>query len=762
MKNYKAFIISALLLMVNNSISAITAATSVNIDGGDYTLYEDGTAKIQGISKAVASFTIPHTVTYNDEPFTVTCIGKDAFTRKMQKLVIPNTIELVEVHSLRCNLDSLIIEDGNTTLLSKSENDPQWWGTFEGTVYAFGGDYKYVYYGRDVVNFDLGSLAFNILEYELAQAIYTKVDKIDIGPLATKGCGVKVPNVNILGGEYALKNIDLSNCKTLNINRSIINCTNTSSITNLTIGQHVNSLPNNFIWGMPNLMIVKIAKDATGFNPAELSVSTSLYALDVEDGNSLCIFEDGFLYNPQKTTLFLYMSNYAPASIEFTLPSTLITINDNAFHDAWVTRIEAPSLENIGARAFYNSHLNELITDSRIKTIGKEAFSGTKIGSLKLGNNITEISDRAFYDCENLKIDDEVFPKLNKIGTGAFLNCKSLKNNFQFGNIQNIGESAFYGTGIRSVEINGQIAAIPDSVFANCNELTSITFGNNSNISTIGTSSFKNCVSLESIKFGGNAAITKIGTSAFENCTALQTVKFGDKAVITKIGASTFANCTALESIVFGENTAITEVEECGFMNCPKLSFGEDFIPCLEKIGAEAFRNTAITEVKLNDAVDVVYDSTFDNCRKLTYADLGERVRSIGKDAFKNCDLRTVRLGSALRSVGDGAFNKNYYLENVYCNSTVVPSAFDNSFLEGYDATLHVPQGARQRYMIAPGWRYFANIVQDESLSGVDEVSVDGESVPVEYYDMQGRRVENPTNGVYIKRQGSKVEKVFK
>ncbi|MDE7386714.1 MAG: leucine-rich repeat domain-containing protein, partial [Muribaculaceae bacterium] len=410
MKNYKAIIISALLLMVNNYISAITAATSVNIDGGSYTLYEDGTAKIQGISKAVASFTIPHTVTYNDEPFTVTCIGKDAFWRKMQKLVIPNTIELAEVLSLRCDLDSLIIEDGNTKLLSNSENDPEWWGTFKGTNYAFGGHYKYVYYGREIPYFDLGSLVFDVLYYELVQAKYTTIDKIDIGPLVTIGCEVNVPDVNILSSEYALKNIDLSNCKTLNINRNIINSTNTSSITNLTIGQHVNSLPNNFIGGMPNLMIVKIAKDATGFNPAELSASTSLYALDVEDGNSLCIFEDGFLYNPQKSTLFLYMSNYAPASLEFTLPATLTEINDNAFHDAWVTRIEAPSLENIGARAFYNSHLNELITNSKIKSIGKEAFSGTEIGSLKLGDNITEISDRAFYDCENLKIDDEVFP----------------------------------------------------------------------------------------------------------------------------------------------------------------------------------------------------------------------------------------------------------------------------------------------------------------------------------------------------------------
>lgn len=45
--------------------------------------------------------------------------------------------------------------------------------------------------------------------------------------------------------------------------------------------------------------------------------------------------------------------------------------------------------------------------------------------------------------------------------------------------------------------------------------------------------------------------------------------------------------------------------------------------------------------------------------------------------------------------------------------------------------------------------------------TGVDEVAVDNESAPVEYYNLQGVRVENPANGLYIKRQGSKVEKVI-
>ena len=45
------------------------------------------------------------------------------------------------------------------------------------------------------------------------------------------------------------------------------------------------------------------------------------------------------------------------------------------------------------------------------------------------------------------------------------------------------------------------------------------------------------------------------------------------------------------------------------------------------------------------------------------------------------------------------------------------------------------------------------------SSASVDSPIVDSEA-PVEYYNLQGMRVENPANGIYIRRQGSKATKV--
>lgn len=52
---------------------------------------------------------------------------------------------------------------------------------------------------------------------------------------------------------------------------------------------------------------------------------------------------------------------------------------------------------------------------------------------------------------------------------------------------------------------------------------------------------------------------------------------------------------------------------------------------------------------------------------------------------------------------------------------------------------------------------YFGDMAED---SAVSEISAD-KNAPVEYYNMNGLRVENPTNGLYIRRQGGEVKKVM-
>ena len=47
-----------------------------------------------------------------------------------------------------------------------------------------------------------------------------------------------------------------------------------------------------------------------------------------------------------------------------------------------------------------------------------------------------------------------------------------------------------------------------------------------------------------------------------------------------------------------------------------------------------------------------------------------------------------------------------------------------------------------------------------KDTSGINDVMVE-ENAQVEYYNLQGVKVENPENGIFIKRQGSKATKVI-
>ena len=54
---------------------------------------------------------------------------------------------------------------------------------------------------------------------------------------------------------------------------------------------------------------------------------------------------------------------------------------------------------------------------------------------------------------------------------------------------------------------------------------------------------------------------------------------------------------------------------------------------------------------------------------------------------------------------------------------------------------------------------YFITVTANGESTGV-EIAND-ENAPVEYYNLQGVRVANPENGIYVKRQGNKVQKIY-
>lgn len=53
------------------------------------------------------------------------------------------------------------------------------------------------------------------------------------------------------------------------------------------------------------------------------------------------------------------------------------------------------------------------------------------------------------------------------------------------------------------------------------------------------------------------------------------------------------------------------------------------------------------------------------------------------------------------------------------------------------------------------------SVIMLPDISGINNVIMDNTNSTLEYYNLQGVRVENPSNGIFIRRQGNDVQKVF-
>ena len=107
------------------------------------------------------------------------------------------------------------------------------------------------------------------------------------------------------------------------------------------------------------------------------------------------------------------------------------------------------------------------------------------------------------------------------------------------------------------------------------------------------------------------------------------------------------------------------------------------------------------------------------------------------------------------------AFDGCDRIKTVNSYAEVPPTIYFATFTEyvNDNATLHVVKGCKDDYFAANYWEYFLNVT-DDLTAGVEDITCDNIDIPTEYYDLSGRRVEHPTQGVYITKQGSTVRKV--
>ena len=284
--------------------------------------------------------------------------------------------------------------------------------------------------------------------------------------------------------------------------------------------------------------------------------------------------------------------------------------------------------------------------------------------------------------------------------------------------------------------INYSVTSIGEYAFADCTGLTEVTIQNS--VTSIGKGAFYQCSGLTEVTIPNS--VTSIGEEAFYGCTGLTEVTIPNS--VTSIGYQAFYGCTGLSTVNFN-------AENC--TNEGATYYHWIFNGC---------RN--ITTVNIGDAVKNIPAYAFIGCSRLKEIAIPNSVTSIGEYAFYRCEtLRTITIGSGVTEIGDCAFDNCDRIKDVYAYPAVSPTIGLHTFTAyvNDNATLHVVKGCKEDYSDANYWEYFLNIT-DDLTAGVEDIMVDTDNTPAEYYDLNGFRIENPTRGIYIVKQGNIVKKV--
>lgn len=166
-------------------------------------------------------------------------------------------------------------------------------------------------------------------------------------------------------------------------------------------------------------------------------------------------------------------------------------------------------------------------------------------GKVILPNNITEIGDDVFADCNELSAI-EIPNSVSKIGIRAFKGCKSLKNIAIPGSVETIRGEAFKDcSALANVTLENGIRNIESSVFQGCSSLTKVVIPNS--VRNMGDEVFESCFNLESAKLSEN--VNYISNYTFANCYELKSVEFSSSLVSMRYYC--FINCKSLTTLTF-------------------------------------------------------------------------------------------------------------------------------------------------------------------------------------------------------------------
>ena len=311
-------------------------------------------------------------------------------------------------------------------------------------------------------------------------------------------------------------------------NGAFMSCSN---LTNITVPESVEEIRYSAFANCENLESVTIPKSVKFIGADAFYKCEKLTTIDIDEDNENYSFENGVLFDKDKTVLIQCVALNADTS--YTVPSSVEHINHNAF-PLYVT--------------------TESITIPKsVKEISIRSFGCNSLQSINVDN-----------DNENYSSADGVLFDKNKTTILIYPNNKAGTSYVVPSSVECISSMAFEASGVVNVTMTNNVKKIGQFAFGECDKLESIVLSEN--IDRIEKALFSECSSLKSIDIPNKVKL--IERNAFDGCTSLNNVTIGKK--VNTIEQNAFSGCTGLtnvyyagtedewDKITIGRNTLLT------------------------------------------------------------------------------------------------------------------------------------------------------------------------------------------------------------
>lgn len=382
-----------------------------------------------------------------------------------------------------------------------------------------------------------------------------------------------------------------------------------------------------------------------------------------------------------------------------------------------------------------NNNITDVIIHDKVTAIGGNAFYGcSSITDIVIPNSVTTIGDGAFYKCSSLKsvkISDNVKYLGGGFSYGVFESCASLENVVIPNSVEYLG-GIFYGCiGLKSVTLGSGVRHINSEIFNSCKSLSSI-------ISYIPADSL-----VVPSGFYEHIRYFNLYGVDVENCTLYVPHGATEKYASTD-GWSVFKNIVELpgdfELVVSNAGYATLYLDYA--VKIPEgieAYIAKDFegeILKMENVSDVLPANTAVV-VKANPGNYIFEEINDNDIPQIT----GNLLKGTVKKTFINSNNDTEYY---VLSIVDGEvgmyralLSNNRFINNA--NKAYLP--LNRKGLGIYDNEEFDTSAGGQ---LSNGFRF--------DFGGTTVIDdVENENVTVKtVYDLFGRAVENPTNGIYI------------